>query len=78
MRLFRRRNPKPKWSHPCPLCNRAGREYPHGGQHTVMGPPPSMQALPPPPVPHMEIRYITVGDSDEFLRWLRANIRRRP
>ena len=32
MRLFRR---KPGFTHPCPICQRAGRVYPHGGQHAV-------------------------------------------
>lgn len=42
---------KPKFTHPCPVCERAGREYPHGGQHPVRyapGPQAST-ALPPPP-----------------------------
>ena len=32
MRPWRR---KPKFTHPCPICQHAGRVYPHGGQHAV-------------------------------------------
>lgn len=48
IRLWPRRNRKPIWSHPCPVCDRAGRIVPHGGQHAVIGPPPPM---PPPGSP---------------------------
>jgi hypothetical protein len=27
---------KPEWSHPCPVCNAAGRVIPHRGQHPVI------------------------------------------
>ena len=49
MKLWRR---KPKFTHACPICQRAGREYPHGGQHAVRNAPEpqvSTQLPAPPP-----------------------------
>ncbi len=50
MRLFRR---KPKFTHPCPVCEHAGQVYPHRGQHAVAYPPsvPRLLAPPAPPPP---------------------------
>ena len=37
MTWLRRR--KPKWSHPCPVCNARGYVAPHPGQHPVITAP---------------------------------------
>lgn len=39
---------KPKWSHPCPVCNARGFVAPHRGQHAVAGAPaPKVSGRPP-------------------------------
>jgi hypothetical protein len=46
MRLLRR---KPKFTHPCPVCQAAGRVHPHHGQHAVSEAPESGPPLTGPP-----------------------------
>ena len=46
MRLLRR---KPKFTHPCPVCQSAGRVHPHHGQHAVSEAPESGPPLTGPP-----------------------------
>jgi hypothetical protein len=51
---MRKRPRKPKWSHPCPVCNARGYAAPHPGQHTPSSAPPVPPvgfSLPAPPAP---------------------------
>ena len=80
MSLWRR---KPKFAHPCPACQRAGREYPHGGQHVVGEWPPSVARLKAPPAPPPPAVRVTVsikggspGNERLFLEWLKREMRK--